>query len=249
MLQMSEYVSDGCQVASIYWRNAPYDLLLGNSNVCSQGGGVYQFGEQEELSMHYCLTSTLLLACLPSQQLTRLLVQTALAAPSPARFCLLSWSNALCNTTLTKKTILFWITDQALWFIIQIYPELHFKCSLLASEMMHLWNLDRSSTGPSQHYHGAQWNETEPIKAPINEITNQWSLWSEEHNLNMLQCGIGKTKGHKTDNPTSGTWNFQNHITHMQETGKDWGFEDGSNLRRRFTLSHRWKRVSYERKM
>jgi hypothetical protein len=44
--------------------NAPYDLLLGNSNVCSQGGGVFQFEEQEELSMHFCLTSTLLLACL-----------------------------------------------------------------------------------------------------------------------------------------------------------------------------------------
>jgi hypothetical protein len=33
----------------------------------------------------------------------------------------------------------------------------------------------------------------------------------------------------------------------MQETGKDWSFEDRSNLKCRFTLSQRWKRVSYER--
>jgi hypothetical protein len=70
--------------------NALYDLLLGNSNVCSQGGGVYQVEEQEELSTYYCLTSTLLLACLLSQQLTTLLVPQVFAAPSPARFCLLS---------------------------------------------------------------------------------------------------------------------------------------------------------------
>lgn len=113
---------------------------------------------------------------------------------------------------------------------------------------MHLWNLDRSLTGPLQHYHGAQWDDTEPMKSPINTVTNQWScIVVRRAGLRICCSGIGKTKGHKTDNPTSGIWNFQNHITHMQETGKDWSFEDGSNLKCRFTLSHRWKRVSYER--
>jgi len=108
--------------------------------------------------------------------------------------------------------------------------------------------LDRSLTGPLQHYHGAQWDEIEPMKAPINKVTNQWScIVVRRAGLRICCGGIGKTKGHKTDNPTSRIWNFQNHITDMQETGKDWSFEDVSNLKRRFTLSHRWKRVSYER--
>jgi hypothetical protein len=77
------------------------------------------------------------------------------------------------------------------------------------------------------------------MKTPINEV----ALWSKEQRLGICGNGngIGKTKGHKIDNPTSGIWNFQNHMTHMQETRKDWSFEDGSTLKRKFdfTFSHR----------
>jgi hypothetical protein len=41
-----------------------------------------------------------------------------------------------------------------MWVIMQIYLELHFNYSLLALEIMHMWNLDRSLTRPLQHYHG-----------------------------------------------------------------------------------------------
>jgi hypothetical protein len=103
--------------------------------------------------MYYCLTSTLLLACLLSQQLTRLLVPLVFAAPSPARFCLLSSSSALYNTTFTKRQS---SSELQIRHCGLLYNLSRIAFQLQFVGFRNLWNLERSLTGPLQHYHGAQ---------------------------------------------------------------------------------------------